>query len=171
MSTVCNISILTSNYYKYYSVIIFFYPSLWDHKLPKSFCITMQCDPSSYCRAKEKADVENMPSVRGFFKDQSQYDERMSKEQVCKLNIMGNRMRTRSRNSFLIWYSAINVYFVSILQVFVLISLFYFYSLTFSFFILRYIVYYFTLLLYFCNTARGKLNVLIVCFVYVPYLQ
>ncbi len=36
--------------------------------------------------AKEKADVDNMqqPSVRDFFKDQSQFDAQMSKEQVRK---------------------------------------------------------------------------------------
>ena len=52
--------------------------------LPKAYCLRyVIAILYAYFRAKEKADVDNMPSVRGFFKDQSQYDERMSKEQVC----------------------------------------------------------------------------------------
>ena len=42
------------------------------------FCITL------FFRAKEKADVDKMqnPSVKAFFKDQQEFDEKMSKEQV-----------------------------------------------------------------------------------------
>ncbi len=44
--------------------------------------------------AKEKADVDNMqqPSVRDFFKDQSQFDAQMSKEQVRKNTCIWNRL-------------------------------------------------------------------------------